>query len=286
MLNIMMFLKILGIVKPKELFAIKKQLEQGLQNGNNIKELVLNYIKQKYNNSNLSHVICQIDNSMDVADLHTLFNTEDIQKVVEGYAKSFSAVFWNYIDEKDESFFQVPTLMIMDSNCMDKNDTIKAIPYQRRKNGVDKITGESSMELNPIEFKKLIEADLNLDNAITLLKLKKIMDNHNLSVLIDDKLSNFELLEDANQVVEQDKILNEFYIIMDADKNKIKEEILNNTVLQEQLRKSRLNHTGQVDQYMATYVEILEEFDKNTYLQPKQIEKNIHNKGNKSIEDR
>lgn len=240
------------VIKPKDLMSIKSVLEQELNKGQGLtlKQNILNYIKQKYNNPELKHVICEIDNSMDIADLHTLFNTYDIEKVVEGYAKSFSAVYWNTIDDKDENAFQMPSLMIMDSDCMNINQIVKTISYRRRNNGANKITGENTKDIDPIRFKKLIEADLNLNNAIDLLKIKEILNNPNFSMLIDNKLSNFKYLEDAKQIVEQDGICEQLYMVTPGDKTKIKSEILMNSDLQKKLQENRLKHTGQLDIYI------------------------------------
>lgn len=262
------------VIKPKELIEIRKYISQEDRQTDN-KKIILDYLRKKYSNPELTHIICQVDDSMDVADLHTLFNTADIEKVVEGYAKSFSAMYWNFIDQKDESAFQIPSLMIMDSGCMDIDETLKTISYQRRKNGADKFTGQNTMELNPKNFKQLLDSDLTLENAINLLKIKEIFDEPNLSELINNRLSEFSSLESAKQIVEQDKIFNELYIVMQGDKNKIQEEILSNKELQKKLENNRLNHTRQMDEYMAVYVEIADEFMKQQYIQPKTKEQNL-----------
>lgn len=265
------------VIKPKELFGIRNQMEYDLNQdqGNNLKENILNYIRRKYNNPSLNHVICEVTDSMDVANLHTLFNTSDVEKIVEGYAKSFSAMYWNFIDDKDEYCFQVPSLMIMDSECMKTDQIIETISHQRRKLGVDKITRESNIELNPHEFKKLIGGEKNLENAVNLLTIKEIMGDYNLSMLIDQELSNFEQLKDAEQILEQDKIAEELYMIMPEDKTKITNEILSNKDMQKELEFNRMNHTGKIDYYMAAYVNMLEEFNNQKYIRTKNQEKEV-----------
>ena len=147
---------------------------------------------------------------------------------------------------------------------------------RRRNNGANKITGENTKDIDPIRFKKLIEADLNLNNAIDLLKIKEILNNPNFSMLIDNKLSNFKYLEDAKQIVEQDGICEQLYMVTPGDKTKIKSEILMNSDLQKKLQENRLKHTGQLDIYMATYVDMEEELNIKKYF--KEREKNQYSK--------
>ena len=270
------------IIKPRDLIEIRNFIEQEFKQNQSekLKTDILNYIRKKYNNYELKHVICEVDDTTDIADLHTLFNTADVEKVVEGYAEAFSAVYWNYIDEKDESAFQVPSMMIMDSNCMDIEQIIKNISYQRRNNGVDKLTGKSTIELNATNFKKILEAELNINNAVNLLKMKEILGRSDFSLLIDDKLQNYKYLDDAKQIVEQDKICNEYYIVSNEDKKKVKGEISTNIELQRKLETNHLKHTGQIDIYMATYVEMLEEINRQEFFNERKNvqEKNQTNK--------
>lgn len=67
--------------------------------------------------------------------MHEFFNTISVQNVVKGYSRVFSATYWNYINEKDDSFFQVPTLMITDKSAMTNPTIIQTVSYLRRKNG-------------------------------------------------------------------------------------------------------------------------------------------------------
>ena len=118
--------------------------------------------------------MCEIDNEMDIADLHTLVDSFDKASVVKGYGKMFSAMFWNYIDEKDESCFEVPTLMIMDSGCMDITKIAEVISYQ------DRIQGEYKYGKTMYEKKAILIEDIKRINRIedtTITPIKKWFSN-------------------------------------------------------------------------------------------------------------
>lgn len=260
-------------IKPRELFAIRKELLQSIRECNNSRNIVLDYVREKTHQRNIEHIMCQIDTSTDVADLHTLFNTENVTEVVEGYAKSFSAIFWNYIDEKDQSYFQVPSLMIMDSNCMNITDVVTTIPYHQRQNGVDKITGIATRQSNIDEILKLLNSDLNLSNAVDLLKLKRDLNEPSIINAIETKLSDFKMLDYAEKIMQRDELANQFYIVSSDNKELIKQQILLNPELQEELQKRRLGVDNSIDIYMATYVDILEEINRNRFFKSADIKR-------------
>lgn len=250
------------VVTPEELFSIKDKLKSE----ENLRNVVLDYVRKKNPGQTIDSVICQVNNSKDVADLHTLFDTTDISKVVEGYAKSFSAMFWNYIDEKDESFFQVPSLMIMDSNCMDITDSIQTIPYSQRRNGVDKITGEPSKELNIEEIIKTLNSNIDLTSAVDLLKIRRDTNEESVKMAIEQKLSTFPMVKQAQKIVKNDELANEIYLISGEEKEDIKSRIISDVRLQKQLEEKRLSGTSDMDVYMASYVEIVEEYNRNRFF--------------------
>ncbi len=256
------------IVTPEELFGLRNKIKSEID----LKNLVLDYVRKQNPGETIDSVICQVNNSKDVADLHTLFDTPDVSKVVEGYAKSFSAMFWNHVDEKDESFFQVPSLMIMDSNCMDITNRIKTIPYSQRRNGVDKITGTPTKDLNVEEVLKLLNSNINLSSAVDLLKLKR--DSRDASVInaINSKLSSFPLLDKAQNIMENDELANQIFIISGKEKDEIKTRILSDSRLQKQLEEKRLSGSDNIDIYLASYVEIVEESNRNKFFKEKSKE--------------
>lgn len=251
------------IVKPKELFAIKNKL-----NGkNNFKDIILEYVKSQNLGKKINHVICEVDRAEDIADLHTLFDTPEVSKVVQGYAQAFSGMYWNYIDEKDESFFQVPSLMLMDSECMDITKTIETVPYQQRKNGANKFTGEPTKEINIEEVLATLNSKLDLDKAVELLKLKRDIKNPSVIAAIETKLSGYRDLENAKKIMINDELANEIYIISGGEaRENAMQEILENTQLQNRLRADRLNGTGRMDVYMAMYVEMIETTDREKFF--------------------
>lgn len=257
------------IVTPEELFNIKDKLKAE----GNLRDVVLDYVRKKNPGQTIDSVICQVNTSKDVADLHTLFDTPDVSKVVEGYAKSFSAMFWNHVDEKDESFFQVPSLMIMDSNCMDITNTIRTIPYSQRRNGVDKITGVASQELNVDEVLKTLNSNIDLTSAVDLLKLRRDTNEPSVRNAIESKLSTFPLLNQAQKILQNDEMANEIYLISGKEKEGIKNAIMADGRLQKQLEEKRLNGNGDMDIYMSSYVEILEDYNRGKFFKPKVQEK-------------
>lgn len=272
-------------VQPKDLLGISNEIQYMIRenyDGEQIKNLIVDYVNKNNKQVDIKHVMCEINEATDVADLHKLFNTSDIAEVVELYGKSFSAVNWKYIDEKDTSGFQVPTLMIMDSNCMQKTRTIETVPYQKRQNGTDKITAQDTMQINTDEIVKTLNSNLTLDDAVNLLKIKRDFSDPTLIKAIDDKLNGYNLLEKATQIVEHDKLANEIYIVSNEDKVKIKEEILSDINLQKQLEQRRLQCNGNVDSYMAVYVEMVEDVNRKKYLEP--ITKEETNENNKNID--
>lgn len=256
------------IVTPEELFELRDKIKSETD----LKNLVLNYVRKQNPGQSIDSVICQVNNSKDVADLHTLFDTPDISKVVEGYAQSFSAMFWNHIDEKDESFFQVPSLMIMDSKCMDITSRVRTIPYSQRKNGVDKITGIPTKDLNIEEVLKLLNSNIDLSSAVDLLKIKRDINDVSVITAINSKLSSFPLLNNAKKIVENDEMANEIFIISGKEKDEIKSRILSDVRLQRQLQEKRLSGSDNIDIYLASYVEIVEESNRNKFFSDKSKE--------------
>lgn len=277
------------VIKPREIFKLQQVIQQKIAEHRDYecKKIVVDYLREKNNNRNISHVICQIDDSTDIANLHTILNTGDVSKVVEEYSELFSGVFWNCFNEKDEAGFQVPTLMIMDNRCMNLRNVINTISYQRRKCGVDKFTGENLVELNPKEFKRLIESDLTIESATELVKIKEVLDNPNFSKLIDERINDFGLSDIANRIADADKYYNEIYIVLKGDENNIKEEIASNRVLQEQLKQRHKLGTKEPDIYMATYVEMLEEINNKKYFiqKEKQFDENDNRDGQNGQDD-
>lgn len=256
-------------VKPKELMGISKKVQQAIEenlSNEEVKNIVLNHIQKKHRGQNISHIMCEINSAQDVADLHKLFKTQDIEKVVESYAKSFSAMNWKYVTKEDESAFQVPTLMIMDSSCMKNTKNIVTVPYQKRKDGVDKLTGEQTMKVND-KVTNVLNSELNLENAVELLKLKNVNDLK-LTKAIDEKLKDYKYISQAHKIVESDKFANEYYIVTNENKKEIQDEILNNKQLQQRLKQQRLQQNFKMDSYMAVYVEMIESVNRKTYLTP------------------
>ena len=262
-------------INPKFLLPLRRSISK-LSHSNRYPELkstILEFVKRKTKRKDIEHVICEIDSFSDVTDLHTLFETSDIEKIVEGYGKSFSATFWNYIDENDSSAFQVPSLMITDPSSMNTVQVLNTIPYERRKMGVDKITGIPSMEINLDKINLLYNQELSLESTITLLKLKTIFQgSSSLCNVIDHKLNGSKFLDEAMNIIENDKNAIQMAIILKPSyKSKIKKEILENTHLQEKLATARLQGKAYLDEYMAVYVEISEEAFQNDFLRQKDL---------------
>lgn len=259
------------IAKPSELLDISESIRDALTNNNiDVKNLILNHIKEISGNSTLQNIICEIDNNADVLNMHTLFNTLDIGKVVDSYAKSFSGVIWNYIDEKDSSGFQIPTLMLTDKNALVNTKTIETVNYQKRKNGFDKNTGIPSMQVNASEISTILNSDLTLENAVSLLKLENIFEGSSLAQAISDKLKSFKDLEQAQKIVDYDKVANEIYLLNGENNTNLLNEILGNTNLQKSLAQMRANGLDNTNPYIGAYVELLENYERQKYLQPRE----------------
>ena len=259
------------VIKPRDIMPIAIDVQKYMQTGNfeEVKKQIVAYIRQKTKNNSIENVICRVDDKNDIENLHQFFNTTSVQDVVKGYSKAFSATFWNNINEKDDSFFQVPTLMITDKSAMTNPTIIQTVSYLRRKNGANKYTGNNEMKIEMNKLDNLLQSKLNVENVVTLLKVREIFENDgNITKKIDEKLNGSLLLNQAMHIKEQDKNAIQISIIMkQKEKSRIKKEILKNKQLFKELRKSRLEQS-RMDEYMAVYVEMLEQHEREKLLEP------------------
>ena len=259
------------VIKPRDIMPIAIDVQKYMQTGNlgEVKKQIVAYIRQKTKNNSIENVICRVDDKNDIDNLHQFFNTTSIQDVVKGYSKAFSATFWNNINEKDDSFFQVPTLMITDKSAMTNPTIIQTVSYLRRKNGANKYTGNNEMKIEMNKLDNLLQSKLNVENVVTLLKVREIFENDgNITNKIDEKLNGSLLLNQAMHIKEQDKNAIQISIIMkQKEKSRIKKEILKNKQLLKELRKSRLEQS-RMDEYMAVYVEMIEKNESKKLLKP------------------
>lgn len=259
------------VIKPRDIMPIAIDVQKYMQTGNleEVKKQIVSYIRQKTKNNSIENVICRVDDKNDIENLHQFFNTTSVQDVVKGYSKAFSATFWNNINEKDDSFFQVPTLMITDKSAMTNPTIIQTVSYLRRKNGANKYTGNNEMKIEMNKLDNLLQSKLNVENVVTLLKVREIFENDgNITKKIDEKLNGSLLLNQAMHIKEQDKNAIQISIIMkQKEKSRIKKEILKNKQLFKELRKSRLEQS-RMDEYMAVYVEMIEKHEGEKLLKP------------------
>ena len=259
------------VIKPRDIMPIAIDVQKYMQTGNlgEVKKQIVAYIRQKTKNNSIENVICRVDDKNDIDNLHQFFNTTSVQDVVKGYSKAFSATFWNNINEKDDSFFQVPTLMITDKSAMTNPTIIQTVSYLRRKNGANKYTGNNEMKIEMNQLDNLLQSKLNVENVVTLLKVREIFENDgNITKKIDEKLNGSLLLNQAMHIKEQDKNAIQISIIMkQKEKSRIKKEILKNKQLLKELRKSRLEQS-RMDEYMAVYVEMIEKNESEKLLKP------------------
>lgn len=259
------------VIKPRDIMPIAIDVQKYMQTGNlgEVKKQIVAYIRQKTKNNSIENVICRVDDKNDIDNLHQFFNTTSVQDVVKGYSKAFSATFWNNINEKDDSFFQVPTLMITDKSAMTNPTIIQTVSYLRRKNGANKYTGNNEMKIEMNKLDNLLQSKLNVENVVTLLKVREIFENDgNITKKIDEKLNGSLLLNQAMHIKEQDKNAIQISIIMkQKEKSRIKKEILKNKQLFKELRKSRLEQS-RMDEYMAVYVEMIEKHEGEKLLKP------------------
>lgn len=259
------------VIKPRDIMPIAIDVQKYMQTGNfeEVKKQIVAYIRQKTKNNSIENVICRVDDKNDIENLHQFFNTTSVQDVVKGYSKAFSATFWNNINEKDDSFFQVPTLMITDKSAMTNPTIIQTVSYLRRKNGANKYTGNNEMKIEMNKLDNLLQSKLNVENVVTLLKVREIFENDgNITKKIDEKLNGSLLLNQAMHIKEQDKNAIQISVIMkQKEKSRIKKEILKNKQLFKELRKSRLEQS-RMDEYMAVYVEMLEQHEREKLLEP------------------
>lgn len=259
------------VIKPRDIMPIAIDVQKYMQTGNfeEVKKQIVAYIRQKTKNNSIENVICRVDDKNDIENLHQFFNTTSVQDAVKGYSKAFSATFWNNINEKDDSFFQVPTLMITDKSAMTNPTIIQTVSYLRRKNGANKYTGNNEMKIEMNKLDNLLQSKLNVENVVTLLKVREIFENDgNITKKIDEKLNGSLLLNQAMHIKEQDKNAIQISIIMkQKEKSRIKKEILKNKQLFKELRKSRLEQS-RMDEYMAVYVEMIEKHEGEKLLKP------------------
>lgn len=259
------------VIKPRNIMPIAIDVQKYMQTGNleEVKKQIVSYIRQKTKNNSIENVICRVDDKNDIENLHQFFNTTSVQDVVKGYSKAFSATFWNNINEKDDSFFQVPTLMITDKSAMTNPTIIQTVSYLRRKNGANKYTGNNEMKIEMNKLDNLLQSKLNVENVVTLLKVREIFENDgNITKKIDEKLNGSLLLKQAMHIKEQDKNAIQISIIMkQKEKSRIKKKILKNKQLFKELRKSRLEQS-RMDEYMAVYVEMIEKNESEKLLKP------------------
>ena len=218
------------VVRPRDIISASQHLQKDVQDGDwqAVKNKLVKYMRHKNKNDKIENIICEIDDKQDVQDLHRLFNTESVQEVVKAYSKAFGATFWNYINEKDDSFFQVPTLMITDKTTMTNPKAIPTVSYLRRQMGANKYTGKNTMKVNDEYLNELLKKDLTVGMAVTLLKLREGFAEDRVAVeKIDKKLEGSLLLNKAMQIKEQDKTAIELSIVIGENKRKaIRKQLL------------------------------------------------------------
>ena len=218
------------VVRPRDIISASQHLQKDVQDGDwqAVKNKLVKYMRHKNKNDKIENIICEIDDKQDVQDLHRLFNTESVQEVVKAYSKAFGATFWNYINEKDDSFFQVPTLMITDKTTMTNPKAIPTVSYLRRQMGANKYTGKNTMKVNDEYLNELLKKDLTVGMAVTLLKLREGFAEDRVAVeKIDKKLEGSLLLNKAMQIKEQDKTAIELSIVIGENKRKaIRKQIM------------------------------------------------------------
>lgn len=159
--------------------------------------------------------------------------------------------------------------MITDKSAMTNPRIIQTVSYLRRKNGANKYTGRNTMKIEINKLNNLLQSELNVEIAVTLLKLRELFEEDDgITKKIDEKLNGSLLLNQAMHIKEQDKNAIQISIVMDQkEKSKIKKEILKNRQLFKELRKSRLEQS-RMDEYMAVYVEMLEQHEREKLLEP------------------
>lgn len=114
----------------------------------------------------------------------------------------------------------------------------------------------------------LLNSELTMDNVVELLKIKRDFYEPSLANAIEYKIGEFDSLEEAYQILQNDEIANEIYAELNEDtekRDRIEKEILENQELQIELAERRLQNTGNIDEYMAAYVEMIEKANRKKY---------------------
>lgn len=128
----------------------------------------------------------------------------------------------------------------------------------------------TEQRLKTEEVVNLLNSDLTLENAVELLKIDRDSNEPTLSNAIQYKLQNFNLLSQAQQIFKNDQTANNIYSQIKERPfriQQIQEEIANNPVLQEELEERRKSGEGNIDEFMAVYVEAIEQNSRGRYYE-------------------
>lgn len=142
---------------------------------------------------------------------------------------------------------------------------------QTNKNQTTELVRETVTHISPPETKTitaLLNSELTLDSAVELLKIERDYYEPTLSNAIQYKLQNSNLSKQAQQIFANDQIANQVYeslLERPYRIEQIEQEIANNVELQQELEERRLNNTGNIDEYMAVYIETIEQNNKKKY---------------------
>lgn len=130
---------------------------------------------------------------------------------------------------------------------------------------------ETETHISPPETKAitaLLNSELTLDSAVELLKIERDYYEPTLSNAIQYKLQSSNLSKQAQQIFANDQIANQVYkelLERPYRIEQIEQEIANNIELQQELEERRMNNTGNIDEYMAVYVETIEQNNRKKY---------------------
>lgn len=116
---------------------------------------------------------------------------------------------------------------------------------------------------------KILNSKITVEGAVELLKFKEIFkDNESVVKGINEKLSEYSLLDFAQQIFNYDKIANKYAQIdmTPQDLKQKKTEISDNVELQDELSKKRLQHNEEINPYIAAFAEMIDEITVKKYL--------------------
>lgn len=256
------------VTTPQELLKAGLPTAEILKMGDKeVKSEMVKILKKATGKTDIEDVICEINPEKDIPALQKLMRTEDKNEIVKAYVKLFSAVFWNNRDKADEWIFQVPTLMIFDPNCVDREKIVKVLPIEERVQ--DKERKEIKLDASKVE--KLLNAPNSLQNAIKLERIYRYYSNPGVEQAICEKKNeNKELKDKAEKIIQiEESLIRMGAPSIKGDRRKqIEEEIISDRELSNTLQKDRETgyKTGVWNDYSIVYAEMMKKLEEQDFL--------------------